>query len=203
MAAGVIIAGGEGRRLGGVLKSELAVGGVRLIDRVAARLGGCAPLLVVHGRHEAGRLSLPAGAVAVPDLESEYGGPLAGLAAAVDWLMNRDWSGDVVLSAVDAPFLPDNYVERLLAALGGAPAAVASAGEQPYPTNSAWRLAAIAGLADEVRAGTAPRSLKRLAERLGAASVRWAIGPDGDPFANANTPEELTALETRALATGL
>lgn len=203
MAAGVIIAGGEGRRLGGVLKSELVIGGVRLIDRVAARLGDCAPLLVVHGRHEAGRLSLPAGAVAVPDLESDCGGPLAGLAAAVEWLAGAGWSGELVLSVVDAPFLPADYAPRLLEALAAAPAALASAGGQPYPANSAWRVAAIAGLPAEVRAGTAPRSLKRLAERLGAATVSWPIGPAGDPFANANTPEDLAALAARALATGI
>ena len=203
MAAGVIIAGGEGRRLGGVLKSELVVGGVRLIDRVAARLGDCSPLLVVHGRHEAGRLSVPAGAVAVPDLESDYGGPLAGLAAAVEWLAGAGWSGELVLSVVDAPFLPADYVPRLLAALESAPAAIASAGGQAYPANSAWRLAPIAGLPAEVRAGTAPRSLKRLAESLGAAAVSWPIGPHGDPFANANTPDELAALDARARAAGL
>ena len=203
MAAGVIIAGGEGRRLGGVLKSELRVGGVRLIDRVAARLSGCAPLLVVHGRHEAARLSLPEGAVAVPDLDSDYGGPLAGLAAAVDWLTNSGWSGEVVLSAVDTPFLPEDYAARLLEALVAAPAAIASSGEQPYPTNSAWRLAAIAGLPAEVLAGRAPRSLKRLAESLGATNVSWPVGAEGDPFANANTPEELAALDARARAAGL
>jgi molybdenum cofactor guanylyltransferase len=203
MAAGVIIAGGEGRRLGGVLKSELRVGGVRLIDRVAERLADCSPLLVVHGRHAAGRLSLPVGAVAVPDLDSDYGGPLAGLAAAVAWLAAAGWSGDLVLSAVDAPFLPADYLPRLLEALEGAPAAIASAGGQPYPTNSAWRLAAIAGLPAAVRAGTAPRSLKRLAESLGAANVSWPVGVEGDPFANANTPEELAALDARARAAGL
>lgn len=202
MAASVIIAGGEGRRLGGVLKSELQIGGVRLIDRVAARLAGCSPLLVLHGRHEAAGLSLPTKAIAVPDLESDYGGPLAGLAAAVEWLGAAGWSGELVLSAVDTPFLPEDYAARLLAALAAAPAAMASAGGQPYPTNSAWRLAAISGLPEEVRAGTAPRSLKRLAERLGAVEVSWPIGTKGDPFANANTPEDLAQLEERARRSG-
>lgn len=200
MAAGVIIAGGEGRRLGGVLKSELVIGGVRLIDRVARRLAGCAPLLVVHGRHDVRSVSLPPGAVALPDLESDYGGPLAGLAAAVDWLVRANCSGELVLSAVDAPFLPHDYAPRLLAALAEAPAAIASADGQPYPANSAWRLAAIADLPAGVRAGTAPHSLKRLAADLGAVAVNWPFGSGGDPFANANTPEELARLAARASA---
>jgi molybdenum cofactor guanylyltransferase len=200
MAAGVIIAGGEGRRLGGVVKSELVIDGVRLIDRVARRLASCVPLLVVHGRHDVRSVSLPAGAVALPDLDSDYGGPLAGLAAAVDWLLRAYGSGDLVLSAVDSPFLPADYAERLLAALAEAPAAVASAGGQPYPTNSAWQLAAIADLPARVRAGTAPHSLKRLAADLGAVTVDWPLGPGGDPFANANTPEDLAGLLARAAA---
>ncbi len=204
MAAAVIIAGGMGSRMGGAIKSELVVGGVRLLERVRRRLTQCEPLLVAHGRHDPALLRLPAGLVAVPDFDVDYGGPLAGLAAAVGWLNSHDPGAEIlVAAAVDTPHLPDDFVSRLLAGIAGQQAALASYAGQAYPTNSAWRLAAIAGLPDEVRAGTAPRSLKRLAESLGAASVSWPDGPAGDPFANANTPEELAALNARAHADGL
>lgn len=198
MATGVIIAGGEGRRLGGVAKSELAVGGVRLIERVAARLEGCGRLLVVHGRRPVDALTLPRGAIAVADLDTPYGGPLAGLAAAVDWLARAGLADDILLSVVDAPFLPEDYAVRLLSVLAEAPAAIARHGGQPYPANSAWRFEAVAGLPGGVRAGAAPHSLKRLAAALGAVEVAWPDDGSGDPFANANTPEDLAALEARA-----
>ena len=92
---------------------------------------------------------------------------------------------------------------RLIAGLADAPVVVASFDGQPYPTSSAWRLDAIHDLAADVRAGTAPHSLKRLAEALGAATVEFPPHAGGDPFANANTPGELLTLQLRAVATPL
>ena len=65
---------------------------------------------------------------------------------------------------------------------------------QDYPTNAVWRLDAIAGLPAAVRAGTAPRSLKRLAEGLGAVRLDYRPLMDSDPFRNANTPQALAAI---------
>ena len=48
-----------------------------------------------------------------------------------------------------------------------------------------------------MRAGTAPRSLKRLADALGAARLDYAPLADFDPFRNANTPDDLAFLRTR------
>ena len=50
MPGAVILAGGRGERLGGVIKSELRIGGVRLLERVAGQLADCDPILVAHGR---------------------------------------------------------------------------------------------------------------------------------------------------------
>ncbi len=202
MPAAVILAGGRGERLGGALKSELIVGGGRLLDRVAARLAECEPLLVSHGRHDAGLLRLGPGMVAVADLEGEYGGPLAGVCAAVDWLQRSGARGGLLVTvAVDTPFLPLNYVERLVGALvGGAAAAVAAHGGQVYPTNAIWRLDALEELPERVRRGTAPHSPKRLAAELGAKIADWSAGNAPNPFANVNTPEELEEMRRRAIA---
>src|SRR5690606_13300390 len=60
--AAVILAGGRGERLGGMVKAELRVGGVRLLDRVLPIVAGCRPVVVAHGPHDPARLELPAGA---------------------------------------------------------------------------------------------------------------------------------------------
>lgn len=194
--AGVILAGGRGERLGGVIKADLTNGGIRLLDRVAAVLADADLLLVAQGPLD---LALPTRALGLPDLPTAYAGPLAGLAAAVDWALQQPEPPDaLVLAPVDTPFLPPDYLARLIAPLSAAPAAVAAFAGQPYPTSSAWRLAPIAGLPDAVRAGTAPHSLKRLAESLAAVAVEFPPHAGGDPFANANTPEDLRALERRA-----
>ncbi|HEY9011397.1 MAG TPA: molybdenum cofactor guanylyltransferase [Devosia sp.] len=194
--AAVILAGGRGERLGGVIKADLTIGGMRLLDRVAAVLAGADALLVARGSLD---LDLPRGAIGVADLPTDYAGPLGGLAAAVDWVRQQQERPDIlVLAPVDTPFLPPDYLALLAAPLATAPVAVAAFAGQPYPTSSAWWLAAITDLPDAVRAGTAPHSLKRLAESLGAVPVDFPPRAGGDPFANANTPEELRALERRA-----
>jgi molybdopterin-guanine dinucleotide biosynthesis protein A len=192
----VILAGGRGERLGGVVKAGVTVGGVRLLDRVLAQVSQCRPIVVAHGPHDPGALDLPADVIAVPDLPSDYAGPLAGFAAAVA-VLPRDIEV-LICAAVDAPFLPVDYVERLLAGLGEAPAAIGSYDGQSYPTNSAWRLDRFRDLPARLLAGTAPHSLKSLAAQADGVTVEWPHDPAGDPFANINTPEDLAAAEARA-----
>jgi molybdopterin-guanine dinucleotide biosynthesis protein A len=192
--AAVILAGGRGERLGGVVKAELRVGGVRLLDRVVARLSACRPIVVAHGPHDPGAMALPRGVLPVADLPGDYAGPLAGFAAAVAALGDAEL---LVCAAVDAPFLPVDYVEKLIAGLGEAPAAIGCYRGQPYPTNSIWRLDRFRDLPARVLAGTAPRSLKSLAAAAGGVMIEWPDGDD-DPFANVNTPEDLALAEARA-----
>jgi molybdopterin-guanine dinucleotide biosynthesis protein A len=201
--AAVILAGGRGERLGGVTKANLVVGGQPLLERVSAALGGIEVILVAHGPIDPAALGLwRRQHVPIPDLPADYAGPLAGLAAAVDWaLAQPEPPQTLLLAAVDTPFLPPDYASRLLAGLAAAPAAVATFEDQPYPTSSAWQLDAIRDLPARVRAGAAPHSLKRLAEALGAATVPFPPHAGGDPFANANTPGELLTLQLRAIAT--
>lgn len=197
--AGVILAGGRGERMGGVDKALLQVGGRRLIDRVVGALGDCTPLLLAHGPKRQPPDYGIARLTTVADLPGDYGGPLAGVTAAVEWLEAAGHDSQLlVVAAVDAPFLPADYVARLLEGLGDAPCALASYAGQAYPTNSIWRLEALRQLPDDVRDGTAPHSLKRLAAMLGGVTVEWPTDARGDPFASANTPEELAELARRA-----
>ena len=199
--AGLILAGGRGERLGGAIKSGLVVGGVRLLDRVADRLAGCAPLLVAHGRIDPELLGLGAAMIAVRDLEGDYAGPLAGLAGAMAYLNTLSTPPELLVSvAVDTPFLPVDFVERLVGGLGEGAAAVAAYAGQPYPTNAIWRVARFRDLPERVAAGSAPRSLKSLAAAAGGVDVTWPVTAAGDPFANVNTPADLAELEHRAVA---
>ena len=195
--AAVILAGGRGERLGGAIKANLTIGGRRLMERVSDVLADAEPILVSCGGFDPASLALLPSQIAIPDLPTDYAGPLAGLAAAVDWAVAQPQKPAIlVVAAVDTPFLPPDYLSRLTDAAN--PAAIASFAGQPYPTSSAWRLDAIADLADQVRAGTAPHSLKRLGQALGAADVPFPAHAGGDPFANLNTPEDRLALEQRA-----
>jgi molybdopterin-guanine dinucleotide biosynthesis protein A len=193
----VIIAGGEGRRLGGVRKADLPLGGVRLVDRVVGVLDHVErPILVATGPR-AGLWNLPPGCEGVADLPDSPGGPLAGLVAAVDALKRGGVrSGMLVSAAVDTPFLPGDFVQRLTAELRDASGAYACWNDSFYPTNAIWRLEAILDLPE--RRGEIG-SLKQLLRALDARRVAWNDAPL-DPFVNVNTPEDLHSLGQRASA---
>jgi len=188
--AAVILAGGRGERLGGVNKALLTIGNDRFIDRALGATAGCAPRLLAVGHT---RFESPADVIQVPDLDTDYAGPLAGLAAAVNYL--KDVPADLLLSLpVDTPHFPRDFLARALPLLNVAPAVIARYADQDYPTNAVWRLPALSALPEAVRTGTAPRSLKRLAEAAGALKLDYAPLSHFDPFRNANTPEDLAFL---------
>lgn len=201
----VILAGGEGQRLGGVIKANIEIGGKRLLLRVAEALDACdRPMLIAHGRIDPNALALPVGFQSVPDLASDYRGPLAGLAGAVAWLAAEGRSPDyLVTAAVDTPFLPSDFAGKAIARLtdSGADAVIARCAGQDYPTNAVWRFSAVRTLAERVIAGTAPHSLRRLGMELEARYLDWPAEAAGDPFANINTPDDLRVLGDRAAST--
>jgi len=191
--AAVILSGGRAERLGGLNKALIEIGGVALIDRALAATATCAPILLAVGR----AAFEVAGVRVVFDLDTAYAGPLAGVAAAVAELEATD--AEILLSlAVDTPFFPHDFIERARPLLETTPAVLAAFGGQDYPTNALWRLSAIADLPEKLHAGSAPHSLKRLAEGLGAARLDYTGAGSANPFANVNTPADLAELRARA-----
>jgi len=195
---GLIFAGGEGRRLGGVRKGQLKFDGTRLVDRIVDLFAPhCDPVFVSTGRD--GSMSLPVGARALPDLDLAIGGPLAGLAALAACIDKSPQAELVVTVAVDTPLLPMDFASRLVAGLPvDAPAAYVTCGQDFYPTNAVWRRAALEELSKRVRSGKAPKSLRSFLEDLGAAGFAWPTAADGDPFANVNTVSDLIDLTRRS-----
>lgn len=199
----VIIAGGKGERLGGVRKANLRIGGRRLVDWVEHALRPAqAPLMVATGPGAAW-LQAPAGAVTIADLDAPVGGPLAGLAAAVEALQARGIGEGLLVSvAVDTPFLPADFIGVMRDGLGNAPAAYATWSGQCYPPNAIWQIGALAGLPGQVRGGTAAHSLRALQQMLGARPIDWSHRSATDPFANLNTLDDLVTLGRIAQSRG-
>lgn len=195
---GLILAGGEGSRLGGVRKADLRIGGVRLVQRVAEIFEGkVAELLVASGQQD----QLGDQYICIRDESAVSQGPLAGLRAAVRYLEERGRPEDVlVTAAVDTPFLPGGYVDRLRTAAAEAGAAYAAWGNDIYPTNSAWRLAALRDALEDKSESIGP---KAILNRVGAARVDWTAEAPIDPFANINTLADLIALQRRATRLGI
>lgn len=198
----VILAGGRGERLGGEVKALIDLEGERLLDRAARLVAGAETILVSCGPHDPRRWDLPPDWIALPDLPQPLGGPMAGLIAAIDWARRQPSPPEAILLApVDSPLLPADLPRRLVSELAGAPCSVASHAGQLYPTSSAWRFDAVADLPRQLDLGTAPGSLRRLAEHLGAAIIEVPPAPDGgNPFADLDTPADRLALADRLRA---
>ncbi|MBX3479640.1 MAG: molybdenum cofactor guanylyltransferase [Caulobacter sp.] len=188
----VILAGGEGRRMGG-RKPFRRFGDTTLIARAEARARCYGAVVGIAARRPDQAPTFPGTSLLLDDPAIE--GPLAGLAAALAFA-DRLGADHVLTLPCDMPLLPDNLRLRLQAALdeGGAAGgrvAVATSGGRLHPVCALWPTDAGADLRTYVASGR--RSLKGLAAILGVIPVPWPTGPH-DPFANANTAEELEAL---------
>jgi molybdopterin-guanine dinucleotide biosynthesis protein A len=192
---GAILAGGGGTRLGGLRKADIRIGGQRLIDRVAGVLADHVDdLVIASGRFVLA--DLPKSARVVADEAESTMGPLAGMRASAAMAAPDDI---LVFAAVDTPFLPSDYVERLIAAARGPGAAYAAWGEAFYPTSSAWR---VGTLKDSLQRHPPDSGPKLLLQSAGATRVDWASHEKTNPFSNLNTIADLITLQRRAILAG-
>lgn len=183
----VILAGGEGSRIGGGKPLRL-LGGKRMIDRAEALASQWSEITAVAVRNHAQVGSTQSACIAD---EEGIEGPLAGLVAALRFA--RDNGCEAVLTIpADMPFLPLALEERLSAAIGGAGAAIASSGGKLHPVCGLWRVSALEAMPPYLTSGR--RSLRGFAEAVGFASVEWTHQP-ADPFFNINSGEDLVAAE--------
>lgn len=179
-----ILAGGEGRRIGGC-KPLRRFAGERLIDRALRQARQWSAVVAIAVRDEAQVGSVDARLIrdeAVP-------GPLGGLISALDFA-GAQGRALVLAIPADMPFLPDNLLEMLRANVGDRACALAASAGHLHPVCGLWRTAAL----DSARAYAAAgrRSLRGFAGDIGFATVEWPVGPR-DPFFNVNTSEDLAA----------
>ena len=186
--AGLILAGGLSRRMGGVRKCLLEVGEVAILRRVAGVLAPqCAPLLLNANGDAAAFAGY--GLPVVPDTIQGFAGPLAGVLAGLEHLGARHpgiaWLASL---AGDGPFPPEDFVARLHAARGSAAMACAASGGRTHPVAALWPAGMAGALRDYLDGGG--RRVNDFVEGQGAAVAEWDVG-DHDPFFNINTPEDL------------
>ena len=180
--AGVILAGGRSRRMGGVLKALLPLGGKPLIqhviDRVHPQVGQL--MISVERPSEAfGMLELQQ----VEDPEPDRG-PLMGLLSAMRVMdPAHQW---LLLVPCDAPFAPPDLAARLLssALAAGRPAAVVCYESEIQPTFSVWSRKVQPRLEQAVQEeGMA--GLKQFLDVIGPQELDWGRS-QRSPFFNVN-----------------
>lgn len=182
--AGVILAGGLSRRMGGGDKALLPLGGRPILAHVIARLAPQVGPLALNANGDPGRFA-GFGLPVVPDGLAGFAGPLAGVLSAMDWAAGLG-AATVATAAADTPFLPCDLVARLAAGMGGAPAAVAVTEDGAHPTCALWRVDPREELREALDGGI--RRVTDWTARLGAVAVAF---PGGEAFFNVNTPADL------------
>lgn len=194
--AGIVLAGGLSRRMGGRDKALLPLAGRPLIAHVIARLG-CARAISANG--DPARFAA-FGLPVLPDEMPDRPGPLAGVLAGLDWAAAQGEPG-IVTAAADTPFFPADCARRLAAAAAETRRPIAlAAGMTPdgirrHPTFGYWSVILRPTLREALAAGL--NKVGAFAEAEGVVEVRF---PGEEPFFNVNTPADLARAEIRAAA---
>lgn len=193
--AGVILAGGLARRMGGGDKALLELGGRPLLAHAIDRLRPQAAPLVLNANGDPQRFRQFGLPVAADPVEG-FAGPLAGVLAGLDWAHDHGGGSEWVVSvASDTPFFPADLVARLLDAVQreGADMAVASSGGRHHPVFGLWPVR----LREELRRAMVEEEIRKVdlwTGRYKLAEASFADEPF-DPFFNANRPEDLERAE--------
>ncbi|MFN4153947.1 MAG: molybdenum cofactor guanylyltransferase MobA [Paracoccaceae bacterium] len=188
---GVILAGGQARRMGGGDKGLLMLGGQSLLRHVIAGLSPQVQRIAINANGDPARFS-GFGLPVLPDPVPGFPGPLAGVLAAMDWAASQG-ADAVVTVAADTPFFPADLVDRLLAARDGAGPSLAATGTAPdwHPTFGLWPTALRHRLRSDLLAGQ--RKVITWALQNGAAAA--VFDAEANPFFNINTADDLAAAE--------
>ncbi|WP_431854543.1 molybdenum cofactor guanylyltransferase MobA [Azospirillum sp.] len=200
--AGVLLAGGLSRRMGGGDKNLRTLGGRTILERIVAVARPQVGPLVLNANGDPARFAA-FGLPVVSDVVEGYAGPLAGVLTGLEWA-KANAPGAVWLAsfATDAPFIPADLVARLLTAVEdeGADLACARSDGQDHPVFGLWPLR----LADDLKRAMVEEGIRKVDAWTGR--YKLAVAEFGtepvDPFFNTNRPEDLEEAE-RLLAAGM
>ena len=193
--AGVLLAGGLSKRMGGGDKCLRALGGRTLLERVIERARPQVSALVLNANGDPARFA-SYGLPVTADAVKGFAGPLAGVLTGLEWAARNAPECEWVASfATDAPFLPTDMVQRMVDALAAehAEMACAASGGRAHPVFGLWPVS----LADALRRALVAEEVRKVdvwTARYRLIEVEFPAEPI-DPFFNANRPEDLEAAE--------
>ncbi|MDR5898659.1 molybdenum cofactor guanylyltransferase MobA [Halomonas vilamensis] len=183
---GMILAGGQGRRMGGRDKGLEPFAGTPLVEHVRLRLRGHVAELLVNANRNIDAY-LPFADRVIEDAEGGFQGPLMGIysglrAAKTPWLL---------ITPCDTPALPRDLVARLVGGIGDNNIGVAFDGERLHPVVALIRT----DLADDLYAALAAGERKIDRWYAHHPWCRIMMEDAASAFANLNTDEEKARLE--------
>jgi molybdopterin-guanine dinucleotide biosynthesis protein A len=180
--SGIVLAGGLGRRMGGVDKGLQPLRGKPMVEHVLARLSPQVSEIIINANQNAdayGRF----GHRVIGDDIAGFAGPLAGLHAGLKAARNPL----VVTVPCDSPFLPSDLVSRLQSSLKDNDLAVAKTGDQAHPVFALVRKSVLPNLEAFLTGG----GRKIDAWYASLKYIEVLFDDQLDAFRNINTLEEL------------
>ena len=185
---GLILAGGRGRRLGGVDKGLQPWRGQPLVDHALARLAPQVREVMISANRNAALYATRTARV-LADASDDFPGPLAGILAGLR-AASTPW---VAVVPCDSPQLPLDLVARLAAGIGDSQGAVV----QRDHGRDGMRLEPVCCVLSTALADDLARYLAEDGRRVQAWVARHATAvlfdrpDDAAAFANVNTPADL------------
>ena len=191
---GVILAGGQARRLGGGDKALTELAGKPLLAHAIERLAPQVSDIIINANGDPARFDSFRVPV-VADTVEGFAGPLAGVLAGMDWAaVNAPDCEWIVTCATDAPFFPGDLVARLVAAVAeGADMACAETNGRTHPVFGLWPVRLRADLRHALVVEDI-RKVDRWTARYPLAEVSFPVQVV-DPFFNINRPEDVSEAE--------
>lgn len=192
---GVLLAGGLSRRMGGGDKNLLQLGGQSILSHSIGRVKPQVATLILNANGDAKRFAAY-GLPVVEDVIDGFAGPLAGILTGLEWASAHQpdcqW---VVTFPTDAPFLPNDLVEKLMLAIKteNTEMACAVSNGRTHPPIALWPVR----LKDDLRRAMVEEDMRKI--DLWTARYKISQVPfdnrDIDPFFNINKPENLEEAE--------
>lgn len=181
---GLVLAGGQGRRMGTIDKGLVPLAGRPMVAHVLERLAPQVDdILINANQHSAEYAAF--GHRVIADAIGGFAGPLAGLQVGL-----ANARHDLVATVpCDSPFLPADLVARLAAALDAQAAdlAVARTFDQPHPVFALVRRAVLPNLTRFLEGGGRKIDAWYAALR----TVEVPFDDEAQAFRNINTTDEL------------
>lgn len=192
--AGVIVAGGAGRRMGAT-KALLPFANGTLLDAVIARVRPQVGALALNVRAVdravyRGRIGAEIPLLADP-IEPSVG-PLGGVLAGLEWLATTNAAGWLATFPCDTPFLPLDLVAQLHGAARMRAPVAARDSERTHALCALWPAECVNALRSGIESGRL-RSMMSAVEALDGHTRNIVCGLNA--FFNINTPEDLAAAE--------
>jgi molybdopterin-guanine dinucleotide biosynthesis protein A len=187
---GVVLAGGQGRRMGSIDKGLVLLHERPMVRHVLDRFAPQVDDVLINANQHHDEYAA-FGFPVIPDAIGGFAGPLAGLHVGLTH------AAQALIATVpcDSPFLPADLVARLLGALQAMDAelAVARTFDQPHPVFALVRRSVLPHLTRFLEGGG--RKIDAWYATLKTTEV--AFDDEADAFRNINTIDELKQIDTR------